>query len=288
MEEGAVPRDRILALSAERLPADLGASSVRLLIVSISWHLVSSTCKHNIIQSRLVWPILIGELGYATCVQHTGLNTLCSPYYPIDIHTVFSFRTRSECTNCPPHTCGKVNHVRPLPLCAVGAHLQTSYAPSRIRGGRGGRGGRLTRIAPCIRIWRWTYYDVRAPALTPDITYSKCDRPGTHAHATAQRRRGPNPELSPLSASAYFAQATQIDVQASGLDVRAYHTAPRVSGIGEAGTVMVCHHGAGQSALTFALMAGEITDLSGGACGMLALDCRGHGASAIPHVRCMR
>ncbi|EPS93134.1 hypothetical protein FOMPIDRAFT_150069 [Fomitopsis schrenkii] len=101
--------------------------------------------------------------------------------------------------------------------------------------------------------------------------------PGTHAHATAQRRRGPNPELSPLSASAYFAQATQIDVQASGLDVRAYHTAPRVSGIGEAGTVMVCHHGAGQSALTFALMAGEITDLSGGACGMLALDCRGHG-----------
>lgn len=51
---------------------------------------------------------------------------------------------------------------------------------------------------------------------------------------------------------------------------------------------MVCHHGAGQSALTFALMAKEITDLSGGACGVLALDCRGHGASSAlqAHIAC--
>lgn len=113
----------------------------------------------------------------------------------------------------------------------------------------------------------------------PDTTHSMEARPGTRAHAAEQRRRGPNPELAPLSASEYFAQATQVDVQASGIDVRAYYTAPRVSVDGDAGTVMVCHHGAGHSALTFALMAKEITELSSGDCGVLALDCRGHGAS---------
>ncbi|TFY58393.1 hypothetical protein EVJ58_g6449 [Rhodofomes roseus] len=52
--------------------------------------------------------------------------------------------------------------------------------------------------------------------------------PGTRAYASAQRKRAPNPELTPLSASAYFAQATQIAVPDSGLDVRAYYTPPRV------------------------------------------------------------
>ena len=122
---------------------------------------------------------------------------------------------------------------------------------------------------------------IRVPPVT---THSEDDRPGTRAHAAEQRRRGPNPELAPLSASPYFAQATQIDVQAAGLDVRAYYTPPRVSAGGDAGTVMVCHHGAGHSALTFALMAGEVTELSREECGVLALDCRGHGASATPGV----
>ena len=44
---------------------------------------------------------------------------------------------------------------------------------------------------------------------------------------------------------------------------------------------MVCHHGAGHSALTFALMAREVTELSREQCGVLALDCRGHGALVI-------
>jgi len=101
--------------------------------------------------------------------------------------------------------------------------------------------------------------------------------PGTRAHTSAQRKRVPNLELTPLSASNYFAQATQIAVPDSGLDVRAYYTPPRVSEGGDAGTVMVCHHGAGQSALTFALLAGEVTELSRGECGVMALDCRGHG-----------
>ncbi|KZT73526.1 protein phosphatase methylesterase, partial [Daedalea quercina L-15889] len=101
--------------------------------------------------------------------------------------------------------------------------------------------------------------------------------PGTRAYASAHRKRAPDPELTPLSASVYFTQATQVAVQDSGLDVRAYYTPPRASEGGDTGTVMVCHHGAGQSALTFALAAGEITQLSRGECGVLALDCRGHG-----------
>lgn len=40
---------------------------------------------------------------------------------------------------------------------------------------------------------------------------------------------------------------------------------------------MICHHGAGYSGLSFALFAKEVERLSGGECGVLALDCRGHG-----------
>lgn len=41
---------------------------------------------------------------------------------------------------------------------------------------------------------------------------------------------------------------------------------------------MVLHHGAGYSALSFAMMAKEITAETGGECGVLSLDCRRHGA----------
>ena len=58
-----------------------------------------------------------------------------------------------------------------------------------------------------------------------------------------------------------------------GLDFRIYHTpAPGVDG-----TVMVCHHGAGYSALSFACFAKEVSALSKGECGVLALDARRHG-----------
>ena len=89
----------------------------------------------------------------------------------------------------------------------------------------------------------------------------------------APRKHAPNPALTPISASGFFDQAMQVAVPASDLDVRAYYTTPKF----EDGTVMVCHHGAGYSGLTFACMAKEVTDMSKGECGVLSYDCRGHG-----------
>lgn len=51
-----------------------------------------------------------------------------------------------------------------------------------------------------------------------------------------------------------------------------------------AGTLFVFHHGAGYSGLSYALVAKEITRLTGGEAGVLAFDCRGHGEPAC--VRC--
>ena len=46
---------------------------------------------------------------------------------------------------------------------------------------------------------------------------------------------------------------------------------------GDPGTVFVLIHGAGFSALSWALLAKEITKLSNSEAGVLAMDCRGHG-----------
>ncbi|EIM90705.1 protein phosphatase methylesterase [Stereum hirsutum FP-91666 SS1] len=92
----------------------------------------------------------------------------------------------------------------------------------------------------------------------------------------AKPRRTPNPELTPLSAAEYFSQALQVAVPASKLDVRIYYTPPKVTA-DETGTVMVCHHGAGFSGLTFACFAKEVTQMSGGECGVLSVDGRRHG-----------
>ncbi|KAI0656429.1 protein phosphatase methylesterase [Cubamyces menziesii] len=86
-------------------------------------------------------------------------------------------------------------------------------------------------------------------------------------------KHAPNPAFSPISAQGFFEQAMQVNVPASDLDFRVYYTAPKF----EDGTVIICHHGAGHSGLTFACMAKEITDMSKGECGVLAYDCRGHG-----------
>jgi protein phosphatase methylesterase 1 len=43
----------------------------------------------------------------------------------------------------------------------------------------------------------------------------------------------------------------------------------------------VCHHGAGTSGLSFACFAKEVTDLTKGECGVLAIDARRHGERAI-------
>ncbi|PWN49458.1 protein phosphatase methylesterase [Violaceomyces palustris] len=45
----------------------------------------------------------------------------------------------------------------------------------------------------------------------------------------------------------------------------------------DAGTLFVLHHGAGYSGLSYALVAKEITRLTEGQVGVLAMDCRGHG-----------
>ncbi|KAH9902379.1 protein phosphatase methylesterase [Cubamyces lactineus] len=86
-------------------------------------------------------------------------------------------------------------------------------------------------------------------------------------------KHAPNPAFSPISAQGFFEQAMQVNVPSSDLDFRVYYTAPKF----EDGTVIICHHGAGHSGLTFACMAKEITDMSKGECGVLAYDCRGHG-----------
>ncbi|KAG6872541.1 hypothetical protein C0995_009002 [Termitomyces sp. Mi166 len=85
--------------------------------------------------------------------------------------------------------------------------------------------------------------------------------------------RPPNPEYTPISASSYFQQALQVAVPSRGLDFRIYYMPPASTD----GTVMICHHGAGYSGLTFACFAKEITDMTKGECGVLAIDARRHG-----------
>ena len=62
---------------------------------------------------------------------------------------------------------------------------------------------------------------------------------------------------------------------AAQLDFRIYYTPPKTTG--SAGTVMICHHGAGTSGLSFACFAKEVSDMTEGECGVLALDARRHG-----------
>ncbi|KZP22623.1 protein phosphatase methylesterase [Athelia psychrophila] len=93
--------------------------------------------------------------------------------------------------------------------------------------------------------------------------------------AIARVRRSPNATYAPISAAAFFDTAYLSTVPASQLDFRVYYTAPKAKD--GAGTVMICHHGAGTSGLSFACFAKEVTDMTDGECGVLALDARRHG-----------
>jgi len=95
-----------------------------------------------------------------------------------------------------------------------------------------------------------------------------------------KKRKAPNKKFEPISASAFFEQAAQVAVPQSGLDVRIYHTPAKYND----GTVMVCHHGAGYTGLSFACFAKEVTEQSRGECGILAMDARRHGktTSSLP------
>ncbi|KAF9512543.1 hypothetical protein BS47DRAFT_1394141 [Hydnum rufescens UP504] len=91
--------------------------------------------------------------------------------------------------------------------------------------------------------------------------------------------KAPDPALSPLSASTHFAQAIQVSVPLSDLDFRVYITPPTVAtdGNGKYGSIIVCHHGAGYSALSFACLAKEVVQSTSGECGIMAFDARAHG-----------
>ena len=81
----------------------------------------------------------------------------------------------------------------------------------------------------------------------------------------------------PVSASGYFDQALEVNVPSAQLDFRVYYTPPKR----KSGTVLVCHHGAGYSALSFACFAKEITRLSNRECGVFAFDVRRHGMQTL-------
>ncbi|QRW11676.1 alpha/beta hydrolase family protein [Ceratobasidium sp. AG-Ba] len=96
----------------------------------------------------------------------------------------------------------------------------------------------------------------------------------TPARRTASRP-APTEDYSPISASSYLSQAAQASVPDSGLDVRIYYTPPTAAG--REGTVLVCHHGAGYSSLSFACFAKSVGEQSARELGILIYDARGHG-----------
>lgn len=109
-------------------------------------------------------------------------------------------------------------------------------------------------------------------------------RPRSH-HAASNKPF--DEDYSPVSGSSHFVQALQVDVASSSgssaSSFRVYYTPPSTTPGNaddddeESPVVFVCHHGAGYSAMSFALLASEIVRESSGRAGVMAIDCRGHG-----------
>ncbi|KAF8193448.1 Alpha/Beta hydrolase protein [Pholiota molesta] len=97
--------------------------------------------------------------------------------------------------------------------------------------------------------------------------------PASRASLLKKTPKEPNAKFSPISASGFFAEALQVAIESRNLDCRIYYTPPKFKD----GTVMVCHHGAGYSGISFACFAKEVTEMSKGDCGVLSLDARRHG-----------
>ncbi|KAG8743786.1 Protein with carboxyl methyl esterase activity [Ceratobasidium sp. 414] len=95
----------------------------------------------------------------------------------------------------------------------------------------------------------------------PPVRIGPTQRPTTTARTTQ--------DFSPISAAAYLSQAVQVSVPASNLDFRVYYTAPTAPG--PEGTVLVCHHGAGYSSLSFACFAKAVGELSENELGILRI-----------------
>ncbi|WFD32709.1 protein phosphatase methylesterase-1 [Malassezia sp. CBS 17886] len=115
---------------------------------------------------------------------------------------------------------------------------------------------------------------------------------GAATHRGVAPARAPS-TYQPVPSDDCFASALEVDIPlsdpAGGAEtdvatMRTYFSPPASApgGFLAGRTVFVCHHGAGFSALSFALMAREITRRTGGEVGVLAYDCRGHGRSRFP------
>ncbi|KAI0805936.1 protein phosphatase methylesterase [Irpex lacteus] len=103
------------------------------------------------------------------------------------------------------------------------------------------------------------------------------DSVGSLPQPRGRRSRQPNPVFAPISAAGFFDQALQISVAESGLEFRVYYTPAKSAD----GTVIICHHGAGWSGLTYAAFAKEIARVGKGECGLLTFDCRAHGKTTL-------
>ncbi len=110
---------------------------------------------------------------------------------------------------------------------------------------------------------------------------------------TNRNRTRSNQNFTPISAASYFSQALQVAPTSSPCDFRVYYTPCDPSFIESMpgkmkprAALLVCHHGAGSAATTFAPLAKEVTEASQGGLGVLAFDSRGHGEQ--PSIQCHR
>lgn len=179
------------------------------------------------------------------------------------------------------------------------------FGPPWRGGGRGGGKNRWGRLLPSTPMssaaLRVAALKKRAAAAVP-ASDAEADEAGDTLGELPGRGplRPPEPRgmVPPARAPAAYAPATSDDCFATALEVeiggeagaapaavRAYFTPPCTAGADgdlSQSTVLVCHHGAGFGALSFALLAREVTQRTNGELGVLAYDCRGHGRSVFP------
>ncbi|KAF9522149.1 Alpha/beta hydrolase family-domain-containing protein [Crepidotus variabilis] len=142
-------------------------------------------------------------------------------------------------------------------------------------------GARLAKLPADIPYTRHPGADEDAEAdeeeendLIGDLPGSGLGPPALPANNPRNKpKRAPNSAFSPISAAGFFEDASQVSLPDRGLDCRVYYTSPKSKN----GTIMVCHHGAGYSGLSFACFAKEVTGMTKGECGVMALDARRHG-----------
>ncbi|CAO3671323.1 unnamed protein product [Rhizopus stolonifer] len=107
--------------------------------------------------------------------------------------------------------------------------------------------------------------------IAPALDSLKEDENSPTEKPTRQTTR--DAKFSPYSWEDYFEKSRNIEINNDVF--RVYQTPPAK----ENGPLFVMHHGAGSSALTFGWTAKHIRELTEGECGVLAVDCRGHGAT---------